>query len=774
MSRHFSRGAFAFCVVALSVLALVHLAQSCSEPELPFDDYSKHPDVPIDKFAQGNLGILQPTFARSYLVVAYRYLSGVPLTKDEQQAAVAVWQSRGIDPTNIYPDYYSGGAEKDRQNSYMQAAQDYADGPKDWASVRAEIVPSDVPRINQVQDLDNYGHYLNCSNDAFANAAATLKQRAAKFGNAHPAIKDWVASQDAVFANCGGDPKQPVLPEAPDSSLPEILRFDREYQIAAAFMYSIHSNEAIKGFQRIAEEPNSPWHDLAPYLVARTMARGATLNHPGPGENQPGQPPHPPSDTEEMQAAADYAAKLLAKNPNRPFAEPLRNLIDRIEFRLHPAEQTARLSHEILSKPSEGRFYNWLWDYTWLLDQRQDVSGEYYEAASPDAYEKSLPTRQQDSLTDWIVTFQLHDPRATQHALEVWRAHRDSAPWLLAALSKTEANSPQLAELLSAAERVPLSSPAYVSVFYHRMRLGNALRNYPEVRRSIDAFLASPADLPSVAKDFFLDLRLDAAADLNDAVRFLPRDSCTVDRRQPPPNCLLTMPEHSAHYLDVLPLDLQVETLRNKGLAEEEKTKFVRNVWLRAALLGRHDVAQPLAAQAFRPGVNQIPVKPEDFAKLVKDYESAATPEDQEFAAVFLMQHQYAFGYDMGSMEPWCASPNAFKDENSYSRNFRPSSAPPNAPSYLSEPQRKQAETEQAALDRLDSQANYYVRIVLEFAKKHPEDPRVPEALSRAVKNTRMNCGNPRTGPLSKAAYDLLHQRFPNSSWAKNTKYWFD
>ena len=774
MSKLSGRTTFAIGIVVLSVFALVHLAQSCADVEDPFTDYSKHPDDPLGKFAQGNLGILRPTFARSYLVVAYRYLSGVPLTKNEQEAAQAVWLNRGIDPAVVYPEYYSGGGEKYLKNSYTQAAQDEADGSNDWIAARARIVPSPAPHISQLQELETYNNYLNCSNDAFATAAATLEKRAAQFGKDHPALKDWVAAQDAVFRNCGVTSREPALPAAPDASLPEILRYDREYQIAAAYMYSNHTAEAVKGFQHIAEEPNSPWHDIAPYLVARTMARGATLDDPGPGERQPGQPPHRPFDVEEMQAAANYAAKLLAENPNRPFAEPLRNLVDRMEFRLHPTEQSARLSHSILNKAPEGRFYNWLWDFTWLLDNRQDVPGEYGEKASPDEYAKSLPDRQKDTLTDWIITFQLQDPKATQHALEVWRAHPESIPWLLAILSKTEANSPQVSEVVSAAERLPESSPAYVSVFYHRMRLGNALHNYPAVRRSIDGFLASSGDLPSVAKDFLLDLRLDASADLDDAVRFLPRSSCTVDHRQPPPNCWLTMPAHSALYLDGLPLDLQVETLRNKNLAEEEKAKFVRNVWLRAVLLGRHDVAQSLTRQAFRPGVNQTPVKPGDVEKLANDYESASTTEEKEFAAVFLMQHQYAFGFDMGSMEPWCANSNVFKDENAPWQDPRRPTAPSAPPPFLTEAQSKQAGIEQAALEHIDSQANFYTRTVLEFARTHPEDPRVPEALSRAVKNTRMNCSNPRTGALSKAAYDLLHQRYPNSTWAKNTKYWFN
>ena len=125
----------------------------------------------------------------------------------------------------------------------------------------------------------------------------------------------------------------------------------------------------------------------------------------------------------------------------------------------------------------------------------------------------------------------------------------------------------------------------------------------------------------------------------------------------------------------------------------------------------------------------------------------------------------------MGSTDAWCASPYTFEDGAGYKRPAP--AALPDSP-FLTEAQRKQAATERTALDNLDSQANYYTKTVLDFAVKHPDDPRVPEALSRAVKNTRMNCNNPRTGALSKKAYDLLHQRYASTSWAKNTKYWYD
>src|SRR6516225_6342316 len=53
-----------------------------------------HPDDPLSGFAAGQLGVIQPSYARSYLVVAYRYLSGPPLTATEQQDAVALWNER--------------------------------------------------------------------------------------------------------------------------------------------------------------------------------------------------------------------------------------------------------------------------------------------------------------------------------------------------------------------------------------------------------------------------------------------------------------------------------------------------------------------------------------------------------------------------------------------------------------------------------------------------------------------------------------------------------
>src|SRR6267154_4450402 len=56
--------------------------------------FSKHPDLPFEKFAAGKLGVLQPNWARSYLVAAYRNLAGTPLSEGEARAIKADWDDR--------------------------------------------------------------------------------------------------------------------------------------------------------------------------------------------------------------------------------------------------------------------------------------------------------------------------------------------------------------------------------------------------------------------------------------------------------------------------------------------------------------------------------------------------------------------------------------------------------------------------------------------------------------------------------------------------------
>src|SRR5258707_10456840 len=56
--------------------------------------YTVHPAYPLERFAGGEVGVVQPTYARSYLYVAYRHLGGAGLSKHEQEIISELWKER--------------------------------------------------------------------------------------------------------------------------------------------------------------------------------------------------------------------------------------------------------------------------------------------------------------------------------------------------------------------------------------------------------------------------------------------------------------------------------------------------------------------------------------------------------------------------------------------------------------------------------------------------------------------------------------------------------
>jgi hypothetical protein len=92
---------------------------------------------------------------------------------------------------------------------------------------------------------------------------------------------------------------------------------------------------------------------------------------------------------------------------------------------------------------------------------------------------------------------------------------------------------------------------------------------------------------------------------------------------------------------------------------------------------------------------------------------------------------------------------------------------------YLSAAQRSEAEAELKPLSQVGTAPNYFAKIVLAWAKAHPEDRRVPEALHLVVRSTRYGCSNESTGQFSRSAFEVLHNRYPKSEWTKKTPLWF-
>jgi hypothetical protein len=108
--------------------------------------FTKHPDFPLEQFAGGKLGVVQPSWARSYLVVAYRTLSANPLSEREAKDMTTLWKDRlGL------ADDSGGGGEI---------------VPKSWADARKKVpgaTPLEEIRVYRNREKPHeYEEFLNC------------------------------------------------------------------------------------------------------------------------------------------------------------------------------------------------------------------------------------------------------------------------------------------------------------------------------------------------------------------------------------------------------------------------------------------------------------------------------------------------------------------------------------------------------------------------------------------------------------------------------------
>jgi hypothetical protein len=393
---------------------ITHHLMACG----PFFDqttftYSVHPDFPFEDYAKGNLGIIQPTYARSYLYVAYRYFAGTGFDQEEQKAIASMWA--------------------DRLNFSWEI--DGTDWIKQWTDARSK-----VPNVGQSPEIKVYSEingdwwidYLNYKEDAFVTAVKTLNDLIDKFGADNPVVLDWVQAQDKVFSNSSkpdysSNTPQVNTPSIPDPAKPDadpLIKAHRAYQIASANFYANKYDEAEKMFREIANDKSSPWSKIAPYLVARTLIRKATLTM------KPGL-----VDIGTFTQASEELNDILSNNSMSEIHPAAKKLLSFITFRLDPEGTLQELEDSIIKKGQGEGLRQQLDDYTRLLDSFLDKYSYIEEAEklkNASQYFTDLSGIREQDVTDWIITFQFQGDSWLNHAIDKW-SKTSSLPWLVSA-----------------------------------------------------------------------------------------------------------------------------------------------------------------------------------------------------------------------------------------------------------------------------------------------------------------------------------------------------
>jgi hypothetical protein len=728
--------------------------------------YVKHPDFPLEGFARGRLGVLRPEYARSYLYVAYRYMSGMTFSAEEQAALASLWKERFA---------------YDWQDSVE-------DGKTKWLASRKKVSGAGAePAVESFRATgkEEYDSFLNCPNDAFESASRTLEDRIRQFGAASAEVKDWVQAQDTVFSNCGGGE---AIPQAANSSA-QLIRADRAYQIAAAKFYAMKFDEARADYERIAGDSSSPWRETARYLIARSLIRKASL-----GEDA--------KRNETLTEAETQLNRTLEDIKQGPLHESAARLLNLVKLRLRPEGRLRELSHSLMKREPNRDLKQELWDYTIILDK---YLGDESEPVDENV-KKNFGQVVTDDLSDWLRTFQADDKASYEHALERWRK-TDSQAWLVAALSKAGAGDADSAALIAAVDRLGPNAPAYATASFHRIRLLMESGDRAGARTRLDTILQNQSAFPPSAVNQFLHQRMLLATTLEEFLRYAQRQPAAFtwgdDGREIPIDQKELSADADLKQLagrtlfdgdsvqimnERLPLSLLQEAAGSRLLPDHLRKRLALAAWTRAVILNNEETAKALAPvlAALAP----------EMKALLAEYMSATNPANARAVALYTLLKfpgtRPFVDASVGRTTPlnqrdifrdnwWCgdvANTESSGDESESAGETAPTNNGASKPNtlqldFLTGAQSDAGKRERAQLSSLGSGPNYLARETVEWANRMPNNPRIPEALHLAVMATRYSCTDKETGPLSRAAWQLLHSRYKNTAWARKTPYWF-
>jgi hypothetical protein len=697
-------------LAGLLALAFPTGSDSCGiAPPVPVFATAHRP-ADIGEFAKGKIGVIRPSYQRRYLIGAYRMLSGKPLSVMDAQAL------------------YAG--QKPSQPSFSDIR---------WPDVRKKMGAGGPPFVGTYRNKSDGGSFVsypNCLEDAFESAVKTFQQRAAQWGPNDPRLREWFAAQDKVFANCSG--KDAVIPDAPAPGMDPLLVSDRRYQIAASYFYAAEWQKARDAFAQVWQDQGSPWRTMAPYLIARTYIREATV------DEKP----------EALQQAAERLQAIVDDPAQQAWREPSRKLLEYLRLRADPTLRLTELGDELTGTRPVADLAQSATDFLYLYGR------------APDAPATS-------DLADWLATFEGHAGDQA-HALAQWNKRRSPA-WLIAALVYGHD-----AEAIRAARGTDPNAPEYEAVSYYGILADS---NQEEARAWADEVLKR--NLLLSTRNLILEQRLRYARNWAEFLRYAPRspepklqsfDGSEEDIDKPPVSsgtaALLDFDSADAFNHNV-PLSLWTDAANNPELPPNLQLQAAEAAWVRVLVLGSDAEARKL--------MQRIVQLDPSFAAPAGDVLAASDASAARFAGVFLLlrtpelQSSILAGQAAGDLNKvshlgvisWGFAAGCESQEHH---------GAPAPPAFLSPAQRDENTEEWNRMAAAAPSGGAYLAAqTLAWAGTHPDDPRVPEALHLVVQAGRRACRDLQKPPVAygRTAFELLHNRYPKSEWTEKTRYWY-
>ncbi|MBG9390429.1 hypothetical protein [Caenimonas aquaedulcis] len=701
---------------------------------------SQWPDRSLEQLAHGQLGVIDPRFDHFYLFLAYRRVTGKPVTLADLD------RLRQFDP--CWDDGSSGFHGKEwASSSVMQAAR------REWFSARsASGLPAVRPGAGArpVSSVMGYAESAlpNCNPSAFRTAARTLRDRMAAHG-AGAWVGVWAEGQDRVMQLCFDASGE--LPGEASPDAPSWLQADRRYQIAAAHFYAGHHDDAARLFTEIGADASSPWRSLGHYLAARARMRQAGA-----------------AETDAQRVVFWRQARELLEAPAAGAGDPsvqpdIARMLQRVRLKLEPARVFSEIDARLGARGLP-------------VDVGQDVRDFDAARAGSARFDAADP-----GFAAWLRALRSDGVAADADIATASRAA--FVAWLAAA----KRDDPRLAQLLERAAGVPRSAPEYQTVQLHRIRL------LPDARRAwriAQEFLAlSAGELNEQDRNRVKSAALTLAPTARDLASLAYREPIA----HPEVEALRTNPRVIVPVLDTaggellnraLPLDTLYAIQSSPVTPPRLRRELLGVVWTRAFVLERWDLLQKLQAgmRAYLPPASAV---------LMQKAVAAEPTERRARAALFLLRHPGIVGsvatevayseglealampnmhrvlFEAGSRENWwCSLP-----QGRYSQEAPTPVAPP-LPAFLGDRERRQWRKEYDVLLATPNGTEFLAALLLPWAKAHPRDADLPPALRMVVRSARGGCITPRTRTMGRDAFRHLHRHFPGREETLQTPSW--
>jgi TolA-binding protein len=742
-------------LAGLAVLLPPVVAEACGPDFGPGPAYVSQwrPEGAFEDYAAGKLGVLQRSWALPYLAYAWRPMMGIPTPAQEQRQVVADWR------------FMEG---RDESASSLASTQ--------WSAIRHEVAPAVEQAVAQSSGASDFSDYSRIHADAFFKAGATARALAAEW-KARPALlAEWVRNQDNVFGGC--EPMAAAPPDLGVALTPKEQtrrRFERDYQVAAAHFYCGRFEDAEAAFQSIADSADSPYRALAAYLVARTRVRQVLFNLPDMPPDGPG--------ARKMEGAlkegfvrADAAIQKVLDDPKlREVHGPALRLQSLVRSWL--SQGTMAWSCELFSRAIQKGTGTGLGAYLTDLSPPGEDLAKDCPGLSPDAAE----------FAEWLQLTRRTEPvdpkdlsKDFNAAVARWKKTKHQ-PWLVMAMLTARADSPGLPALLTAAEKVPVSAPAGLTLAWRSVTLLRERKEAELARARLDAIpLEMVRTLPG-ADNLLRDERLHLARDWDEALRNAPqfnvRDTATASRL----DWNSDTPEPASQTFSAVRVDSLERQLTTRRMRE-----WVSRPWLNPALRRQLSWATFARAAVLEDDETLVALakqlaeaEPKARAELLA-LAAKPTEEERRFDARLLLMGLPVVSARIEPDEDRLATVSPQLDltqDLSYFRNgwCAPSketvAAPLVAPlSFVSPEEKAEAAAQYKALAQAGNSVVFYSRVALDWAKAHPADPRSPIALFRVVRASKRACGGQGTKE-ARQAFAYLHKHYGKTEWAKRTPY---